>query len=463
MHINGSIAALVLTTLSSLSSGGAHAATFYVAPLGTTQSCKADGSQVCPWLSIGAAFGSGLVRGGDVINLLDGDYGAMKLTYLSFDTPVTIQALNANKARAETIMVGDGTRNITIRNLNVWPSNPYQWVGTLVYTTEASSFITFDGLDARAGQDAASYPNWTQAEWLSRGVDGVMISGPNSSIKNSRITGTRFALGLLAADGLAQNNVIDGFSGDGLRGQGNNSRFLNNRVSNCVSVDDNHADGFQSFTSPDHPISGLVLDGNTIIEWSNPAQSPLRCSLQGIGMFDGWYDNLTIRNNVVAGRMGHGIAVYGTRHAVIANNTVVNVFGTASPYPWIMVQPLKNGTPSSDVVVANNLAMSYGGASDPANRISYVSNSVVMNPATAFQDVANFNYVPQSTSGFIDVADPAYAPATDILGGQRPFGAGPDRGAYEVGATGGGTTNGTPKTPGAGIVKWGKFLKAPKG
>lgn len=459
MHFKGLLAAL---SLAMLPAGGSLAATFYVAPLGTTQSCTIDGSQTCPFLSVSSAFSSGRIKAGDVVNLMNGDHGILKLTNAGFDSTVTIQALNANQAHVEYIAIQDGSRNLTIKNLNVWPSNPYQYIGTLAYTSGGSSYITFDGLDARAGQDAGNYPNWSATEWASRAVDGAMLNGKNSVVKNSKFTGVRFGIALLSADQTAQGNTVDGFSGDGMRGQGNNGKFLNNRVSNCVTIDDNHSDGFQSFTTPDAPITGLLLDGNTIIEWSNTTASPLRCWLQGIGMFDGFYDNLTIRNNVVAVRMGHGISVFGTRFTTITNNTVVWADGVANSYPWISVYAHKNGTPSTDVVIANNLAMSFGGKTDSVNRISYVSNSVILNPAQVFQDVLAFNYVPQSTSGFIDTADPAYAPAVDLLGGGRPSGAGPDRGAYEVGATGGSTSTGTTTTPGTGITKWGKFLKPPK-
>jgi parallel beta-helix repeat protein len=212
-------------------------------------------------------------------------------------------------------------------------------------------------------------------------------------------------------------------------------------------------DGFQSWQRT-VPVDGLVLDGNKIFEWSNIKSSALRCKLQGIGLFDGFYDNLVIQNNVVSTSHYHGISVYGARNAKILNNTVVSASGNPSKYPWLALYPHKNGTPSTKVTIANNLAMSFKGTSNAANGVVSVSNTVITYPATMFTDVKSFNYVPKATSGYIDTANMLYAPKTDIMGAPRPYGKGPDRGAFEVGSSTTTTTSGTTTTSA-------KFLAAP--
>ncbi len=267
-------------------------------------------------------------------------------------------------------------------------------------------------------------------------MNGFYLDGSHFIVRNNTVTGVLNGIQALGSDILVQNNVIDGFIQDGMDWAGSNSTFRGNLVKNVVETTFGfHSDGFQSFTGGGGAAySGLTLENNTIIEWTYDLSSPLRGGLQGIGMFDGWYDNLIIRNNVVVTDMGHGISVYGTHNATIVNNTVVSISGMPAKWPWIMVTTLKDGSPSQNVLVANNVAMAMSVPSDPVTNIVATNNSVIVDPALAFKDVKNFNYRPTPASGFLDSADRAYAPRTDILGAARPFGIGPDRGAYEVGA-----------------------------
>ena len=147
------------------------------------------------------------------------------------------------------------------------------------------------------------------------------------------------------------NNIISGnriteLTSDGLRLVAGNV-VRNNYVANFLRVDDDHIDGFQSIGDVTNPVRDLVLDGNTILEWAHPVNHPLRASLQGIGMFDGFYDNFRISNNVVSVTSHHGISVYGGRAESDLNNTVVQQSGNPNNIPWIGVFNHKNGTPSS--------------------------------------------------------------------------------------------------------------------
>jgi hypothetical protein len=154
--------------------------------------------------------------------------------------------------------------------------------------------------------------------------------------------------------------------------------------------------------------------------------------MQGIGMFDGWYDNLVIQNNLVVTNHSHGISVYGTRGARIVNNTVVNLAGKIGTVPYLKVRAKKDGSPSRDVLVANNLAMQIQVTASIPYNVVVVKNSAIVNPATSFENVGAFNYYPKGGTGWIDSADVKAAPTVDIVGQLRSTGVGPDRGAYEV-------------------------------
>lgn len=426
------------------------AATYYVAPQGTTISPTADGSQAKPWGSVYSAL---LVsKGGDTLMLMDGLHKGIKVYNVAFDSPVTIRSMNEKNARVEWILMNGATRNFVFRDLSVWPSNLDAIERrTMIDTGSGVSDVTFDSLDIRSGPDAANYPTWTTEEWVKHNLHGVLTRGPRTHITNNELTGINFGIQTLGDDALIENNSVAGFAGDGLRALGQKTMVSNNTVTDCVQINANHADGFQSWRRT-VPVDGLVLDGNTFIEWSHTKISPLRCKLQGVGLFDGFYENLVIQNNVVSVSGYHGLSVYGARNAKIVNNTVVSASGNPSKSPWLGIFPHKNGTPSTDVMVANNLAMSFRGTSNATNRVVSVANTVITYPATVFSDVKSFDYVPKAASGYIDTANMLYAPKTDVMGTSRPQGKGPDRGAFEVGSS---TTTSTSTQTSA------KFLTAP--
>ena len=409
-----------------------RAADWFVAPIGATITAVPVGSENDPFATVAAAFASGKVKGGDRVLLKDGDHGAVLLRNLAFSTQVTIMSQNGRSAHLESVLINDGVRNLRLFNLRVWPSDPTKAPGYLVQSAPATSDIVIEGLVLSSGKDAPKFMDWDAAKWNTRRFSGIRLDGPRSSALRNRIIALYSGISLGGDDSKATGNVINGYNGDGLRGLGSNNVFTANRVFNCVDTDDNHDDGFQSFAGASGVIRGLVLDRNVIIEWTGAANHPLRCRLQGIGLFDGFYDDLTITNNLIAASQYHGISVYGTRRAKIINNTVVHGDGITSVTPYIMVTNHKSGAPSTDVLVANNIAMSIRGTASVANRVEFRYNSVIGTPGAVFENPFAFDYRPKSTSGFIDTADSTVAPSRDLLNQPRPSGASPDRGAYET-------------------------------
>jgi Right handed beta helix region len=446
MRLRARLAILSLLAIPALltSAGAALATNYYVAPLGAVLTCPADGSQACPFASISTAFAAKKIVGGDTVLLMDGDFGGVQEKYWTFDSTVTIQSLNGSNAHISWASFGDSAKNITLKNLKVWRDEGDPTTTYLIRAYTGSSYLTFENLDIRSREDGLNYMSWSLTRWVTVASRAFDLRGTFSTVRNNKITAV--IEGIIAGpDSLVENNVIDGFAGDGMKAV-SRSTFRGNRVTNAVNAfPDYHADGLQSYT-PGDPITDLVVENNTIIQWTNDPASPLKGELQGIGMFDGWYDNLTIRNNLIITDHYHGIAIYGTRGATILNNTVVDLSGLPNTSPWIKVTAKKDGSPSQNVLVANNLAMQFQMDSATQNLVM-LNNSVIFNPLQAFVDITKLNYLPTAVSGFIDSGDVANAPLTDILGTPRPQGVGPDRGAYEImGATngdGGSTTGST--------------------
>lgn len=437
-----SLRTLFLAALSlGVSAWGAAAADYYVAPLGKVPSCTAAGTLACPWASVDAAFASKKIVGGDTILLMDGDHGMVVIKNQLFDRQVTIQSQNAANAHLNAVHFDASTKNIRLRNLKVWRQDADKDIGYLIRSYKGASYLTFENLELRSRADSGNFLSWSKERWNSAATNGFALSSTFNIVRNNTLTGVRTAISA-GSDSLVENNVIDGFCEDGMKGV-SRSIFRNNRVTNSfLAIDGSHRDGFQSYTSGD-PIVGLVLENNTIIQWTNDPNHPLKAPLQGIGMFDGYYDDLIIRNNLVVTEHAHGITVTGTRRARIVNNTVVNLNTVAATVPWIKVANRKDGALSQDVLVANNLAMSFAVTPSLTSNIVLLNNSVVLDVVNAFENPARFDYRPKANSGFVDTADATEATATDIVGVTRPTGAGPDRGAYEASMTGTGTDGGT--------------------
>lgn len=425
----------------------AWAADYYVAPLGAAPVSNPDGSKSRPFGSIGAALSSGKIVGGDTILLMDGSHGGVVIKS-GFEQPVTIRSETPKGAHVESVHFDGTARNITLKDLRVWrKEGDGAWY--LIRSWPDAKGIGVEDLDIRSRENATNYLNWDFTRWKTvadEGANGVDLRGHNNTVRNTTIVGVRYGI-MVGPGSVVENNVVEGFTADGLRGC-TDTVFRNNLIRNVISLsDDVHRDGMQCYRPS--TTTNLRVIGNTIIDWAEPNRDhPMRGTLMGISLFDGFYDNIEIVNNVVATTHYNGIAVYGTRGARIVNNTVVNSAGEKVGNPWITVRSTKAGEPSQNVLVANNLAMKISGSSDAALGNLFTDNRVILDPAAVFEDLSQWNFRPKASSGFLDVANVAYAPLTDRLGNARPSGAGPDLGAYEVGASGGAvveepTTGGT--------------------
>lgn len=419
---------ICLTALVGIASP-ALAATWYVAPLGAVFPGVPNGTIVNPFVSTDTALASGMIQGGDTVLLMDGAHPMLRVQ-TAFSTPVTFESQTDRRARVDSIYLSGAARNIIVRDLKVWPTNPLVRQSVLVVSSSTTSDNQFVNLDVRAGEDAYNYPAWSASEWANRKTSGAFLDGARLQMRQSNFTGVYFGVVVSGDSGLVAGNTIDGFSGDGLRGNGPRGTFRDNIAQNCANFDGNHADGFQAFSQG--TITGLTIERNIFIEWMHEPNHPLRCEMQGIGLFEMEYSDLRIANNVIAIGNGHGISVYGGHGVEIVNNTVVNIDGLQPGWPWIGIYDSKTGVVSTDVLVANNLAMGYMGSNNKPNRVTFTSNRTVRSVSFAFPNWQSFVYTIRPDGRFIDAADPTFAPDLDILRRARPVGQGPDLGAYEM-------------------------------
>ena len=151
--------------------------------------------------------------------------------------------------------------------------------------------------------------------------------------------------------------------------------------------------------------------------------------MQAIGCFDGWFVNWVVENNVVITDHWHGISFLGMRDSRIVNNTVIDLVAGQPGPPWIMVNPHKNGTPSSNVIVRNNLATDFDAYG--TNVTSDHNVEFTMANAGTYFVAPPFDLHLKPATAAVDTGNPALAPPLDVERVARPQGAGFDLGAYE--------------------------------
>lgn len=378
---------------------------------------------------------SGKIKGGDRVFLLDGYHGDVLIKGVRNASPVTVAPMPGQTAHMSQLHLYDSS-NFVFRDLKVWATSTSAPTTAMIRTIGSTTDVTFANLDVRSVETAPNYVTWNFAAWTANQRGGFLLDGNRITAIGNRITGARNSLLSQADNALIANNIIDGFSGDGMRANGDNTIVRGNKIQNCFKLDASHQDGIQSFSmGPGGPGTGtiynLTIENNKIFEWNTTATNALRCKLQGISMFDGMYENTVIRNNLVSVNAYHGLTIAGSRNGLITQNTVVNASGIVGPHPWIKIAYHKNGTPASNTMVANNTAMSVKLPTNTSLNVTAASNVVVTNFTTEFVSPTTRNYALQATAKSANAASTQYMTPADIAGTARPKGKGPDAGAYE--------------------------------
>ena len=331
---------------------------------------------------------SGVVTGGDRILLGAGRHGDVWVRDLVFKPAVTMTAVG-DRAILDSLQVLD-SRGLVVSDLTILPATARPPNRALV-NIERSRDVVLERLEIAS---AASADGWTAADWVARAHRGVLLTGRDITLRNSKISIVDHAVEALVDGALVVGNDISLFRGDGIRALGDRSRYVGNRIQGCVAVDDNHDDGFQSWSlGPDGtPGGGVVSDvviADNVIR-GGKRDGPLGCDLQGIGMFDGIYENWVIKNNVIEVNHWHGITVMGARNVVVEGNVVVDeTAGDIGP-PWITITAHKDGRVSQRSVISDNVTQPRSPGGDPKMRqpqpgVVSRNNRVVATSAEAFR------------------------------------------------------------------------------
>ena len=434
------------------------AADFYVDP--QSGSMSGDGSSGSPWRTLQEVIDAGLVesqeweslpymagaslvvknagapvKAGDTIWLRSGDHGELSITGYYNASEITVRAEAGHDPRFSSVLVrGSGGWRFSGLTVSLEFAPTYE--SKTIFDLDSHGFrgpVRDIVVEDSSLQSVADASGWSATDWDTLAGNGFSVDGTNITIRRNRLRNVNFGISVSATDSLIESNVVDGFAGDGLRGLGDHTVFQYNTVKNCYAVNANHDDGFQSWSVGSDgsvgtgEVVGIVLRGNTILNYEDPNQ-PFRCTLQGIGNFDGTFVDWVVENNVVITDHWHGITLLGARNSRVVNNTVIDVNQDSPGPPWIRIAPHKNGTASQGCVVRNNLTTSLnleGGG------ITEDHNLEVTDLAAMFVDPASNDLHLLPGAPAIDMGAADLAPSIDRDGIPRPQGSEVDIGAYE--------------------------------
>jgi len=387
-----------------------------------------SGIASAPWSTLEDVFSNGTrFENGDTVYLLDGHHGYPTINRANEET-VTIVAYPGHNPTAEKVRF-NGATNYILDGLEISPELVGSTSAGILLNITGSSDITVSNCLLYSASDVSS---WTANDWNTKASKGIEVEGPYCHIDNNTILNTSFAI---VAAGTAPytrvtRNTIDGFSGDGLRCLGDYQEFEYNLVQNAKKTNANHDDGFQSWSGAngnDNTVNGVVVRGNVFISYTSTGD-PLNSAMQGIGCFDGFFEDWIVENNIVMTDTYHGLSFYGAINCRIVNNTIVeNPLALFSPKPWISVYDHKNGSPSYGNIVRNNLSQAITGLTHSHATVD--SNLTTSAYTDHFVDYANFDLHLKSTSTAIDAGSSTLAPAYDFEGDARD--SSPDIGADE--------------------------------
>jgi len=370
------------------------------------------------------------VKPGDTLYLYNGIHGEINLVNYVNPDYITIKNAPGHYPVVKSIHIQGGSK-WRFEGLTVSPELFSEYGnGKIVFFESHDWQGPVSKVEIRNCEIFSSTVAWADSsDWLTKASDGIVIWADSVTVENNIISNIHFGIIMLGDYITVSGNTISNFSADGIRLNGSYDIVEKNIIKNCYDVDDNHDDGIQSFTTGGLTVNNNIVRQNIILNYEDPNQ-PLLGPLQGIGCFDGPYENWTVENNLIIVNHWHGISFYGLKNGRIVNNTVLDPDLTDSIGPcWIKIDNMQD-YPSENCVVANNIINSI---STTANTLT--QNNLLLtdyqNYDSNFVDYTSFDFHLKANSEAIDAACDSLSPSIDLDDNTRPSGIHSDIGCYE--------------------------------
>jgi parallel beta-helix repeat protein len=400
---------------------------FYVAPTGNDND---PGTEAQPWKTLQKAVET--LTAGQTVLVKDGTYyGMLEMNHSGEpEQPITLRAFPGAKPVIEINEAFD--EGIIVRGV---------------------SYITIDGFELVYTAPGAEQANGERYE---NGISIESVMDGSTPLLPHHITIT--------------NNRVHGFPGGGIGSgladyitvEGNIvwenalwSKYNNSGISLYQSVDFDLEAGFHNiirgntvFKNENRvPGTGIgnttITDGNCIIiDDSRQTQKFLANKTQ----YPAYQSATLIENNICAGNGGRGVHIFLSDNVLVRHNTLYqnlqtpdigggeltansssNIHFVNNIVYTTLGQRATDLYEASDIVFENNL---YFNTTDISNKSP---SDLVADPLFEYASInlneANFKL--KLGSPAIDNALATQSPTTDVGGGQRPQGAGPDIGAWE--------------------------------
>ena len=379
---------LILSFCFSLCLGSAFATTYYCDPVKGNINNKGTASS--PWSTLDSVFiANKKLLPGDTIILRNGYHGFPVIKgNLTAEKDITILPQKGHSPTVKKLLITNAS-HWRIVGLKISPEVVKSYErGDFVGIKPEASFITLENCTISSTDLCIN--DWTAERLLASCGVGIRVEGKNCILLNNTIKQVMFGVlvSKSAVRTLVSGNTIYGFVNDGIRGLADQCIYEYNTVAGSYGIDDNHDDAFQSWSTDEHgkvgmgKVSDVILRGNLFVSQIDPNQPFLQeRGMQGIGNFDGFFENWTVENNIIITNMWHGIAFYGAKNCKITNNTVLsNPLSTLPFTPWIAIYDHKKGMASEGNSMKNNLATDFkekkGVVDDSNNRKLPVSRLI---------------------------------------------------------------------------------------
>ena len=339
-----------------------------------------DGSLLNPFGSFESVIASGKrFNDNDELNLFRGFHGEIRLSNLNNNKFITIQNIEQHTPIIEAIY---------IENCSYWRFSGLTITKSAIKTTSKLSGITIDSQNVQKSTNiiiencqlysTQDSTNFTQTQWKNIKC-GLLLFGSRCIFKNNYLlNGASIQIGFHANDNYIGHNIIENFASDGVGNKGYRNIFEYNVVKNSYKVNGNHNDLFQFWAS-----TGSIIKNNIFIAYDNPNQKflfkPSLSDTQGLGLFDGWYNNINFDSNEIYVDHPIGLWLLGAKNCIINNNKVqrCGLKTWSNRLPCIKIDDKKSGAKSSNNIITNNTAEAF-----EINQIDGINNNntVLKNP-----------------------------------------------------------------------------------
>jgi parallel beta-helix repeat protein len=399
-----------------------YATGYYSSPSGSMT--DSGTSAASPWGKLQDVFAAGKTFfPGDTIYLMTGNHGYPVIR--GINTGDVVIAGYKNNSPVINCIDFNGASHWILENVKVFtnaappkapilehPVYPLS-DNTLVRIMNQSSYITLSGCYVYSIENSTS---WSENDWNYKAWNGVVVEGTcsHTTLKLCHVKNINFGLELSGSNyTTVVNTLVENFCGDAII-PGNNNLIEYNTFRDNYKTNGNHCDLAQGFG-----ISNLVFRGNKLIGRTS-VHSTIATDCQGIGFFDGTFNNCLIENNVVSVETYHGITIYNANNCRIINNTLVDMT-LAGLVPWISITGTGN-------IIRNNISSSMNTIEGIADHNIVVFRSKYIN---FFVDPESQDYHLKAGSPAINAGSDTEAPANDLDQAERPQYALTDVGAYE--------------------------------